>query len=313
MLSPVMKLLLDALNERVLVSDGAMGTQLMDAGLELGGAGVLWNVTESDKVVAIQRRYVEAGSDCLITNTFSANGSMLDRHGLRGRLAEINRAAVEVARRAFAEAGREGWVLGDVGPVGGVLEMWGGDMTEEEAREAVVPQVDALVEAGADAIIVETQTDAEEAAIGVGAAKAAGAPCVIVSFAYDCTADGARCHTMMGVSPEDAARKFVELGADIIAMNCGTGLPMAGVSGVISAYRATGAVLTMAQPNAGTPEMIGGTAVYKQSPEEFAASVPAALEAGVNIVGGCCGSTPEHIAAIRRVVDQWKPGATQKP
>jgi 5-methyltetrahydrofolate--homocysteine methyltransferase len=118
---------------------------------------------------------------------------------------------------------------------------------------------------------------------------------------------------MMGVSPEDAARKFVELGADIIAMNCGTGLPMAGVSGVISAYRAAGAVLTMAQPNAGTPEMIGGTAVYKQSPEEFAASVPAALEAGVNIVGGCCGSTPEHIAAIRRVVDQWKPGATQKP
>ena len=201
MLRPVMKPLLEVLQERVLVGDGAMGTQLMDAGLELGGAGELWNVTESDKVVAIQRRYVEAGSDCLITNTFSANGNMLERHGLRDRLGEINKAAVEVARRAFAEAGREGWVLGDVGPLGGVLEMWGGDITEEEAREAIVPQVKALVEAGADAVIVETQTDVEEAAIGVEAAKEAGAPCVIVSFAYDRAPDGSRCHTMMGVSP----------------------------------------------------------------------------------------------------------------
>ncbi len=305
MLPPVMKPLLEVLQERVLVSDGAMGTQLMNAGLELGGSGELWNVNEPDKVVAIQRRYVEAGSDCLITNTFSANGMMLGRHGHLDRLAEINRAAVGVARRAFEEAGREGWVLGDVGPIGGVLEMWGGDISEEDAREAIVPQVHALVEAGADAIIVETQTDVEEAAIGVGAAKAAGAPCVIVSFAYDRAPDAARCHTMMGVSPEDAARRFIGLGADIIAMNCGTGLPMSAAPEVIAAYRSAGATLTMTQPNAGTPEMIDGEAVYKQTPEEIAAAVPAVLEAGANIIGACCGSTPEHIAAIRKVVEDW--------
>lgn len=296
--------LLEILRERVLVGDGAMGTQLMNAGLAPGASGEAWNLTDPGRVVAIQRRYVEAGSDCLITNTFSGNGMMLDRHGLRGELAAINRAAVEIARRAFAETGREGWVLGDVGPVGGVLEQWGGDLGEDEVRAAVVPQVEALVAAGADAVIIETQTDLDEAAIGVAAARAAGAPCVIASFAFDRAADG-RCHTMMGVAPADAARRMGELGADVIAMNCGTGLPMDAVAEVVAAFRGAGATLVMVQPNAGTPVMIDGRAVYQQTPEQMAADLPAVLEAGASLIGACCGSAPGHIAAIRRVVDAW--------
>lgn len=300
-----MKPLRDILLERVLVGDGAMGTQLMEAGLAPGTPGERWNLAEPHRVVAIQRRYAEAGSDCLITNTFSGNGLMLGRHGLRGQLAEVNRSAVAIARRALAECGREGWVLGDVGPVGGVLEMWGGDLTEDQVRAAVTPQIEALVGAGADAIIIETQSDVEEAAIGVAAARAAGAPCVITSFAFERSADGSRFHTMMGVAPADAARRMLELGADVVAMNCGVGLPMEAADAVVAAFRDAGAALTMVQPNAGAPVMAGDRAVYQQTPGQMAAGVPAVLEAGARLVGACCGSTPEHIAAIRKVVDVW--------
>lgn len=300
-----MKPLREILLERVLVGDGAMGTQLMEAGLAPGTPGERWNLAEPDRVVAIQRRYAEAGSDCLITNTFSGNGLMLERHGLGGELAEVNRSAVAIARRALAECGREGWVLGDVGPVGGVLEMWGGDLTEDQVRAAVTPQIEALVGAGADAIIIETQSDAEEAAIGVAAARAAGAPCVIASFAFERSADGSRFHTMMGVAPAAAARRMLELGADVVALNCGVGLPMEAADAVVAAFRDAGATLTMVQPNAGAPVMDGGRAVYQQTPGQMAAGVPAVLEAGARLVGACCGSTPEHIAAIRKVVDAW--------
>ena len=154
-----MSILREAMGQRVLVGDGAMGTQLMALGLAQGTPGEVWNLEAPEKVVAVQRRYVEAGSDCLITNTFSGNGVTLARHGLAGDLVEINRSAVAIARQAMVEGGREGFVIGDVGPVGGMLEMWGGDLSEEEVRAGVTAQVEALVGAGVDGIIVETQTD----------------------------------------------------------------------------------------------------------------------------------------------------------
>jgi 5-methyltetrahydrofolate--homocysteine methyltransferase len=182
--------------------------------------------------------------------------------------------------------------------------MWGGDLSGADVHAAVAPQAEALVAAGADAIIIETQTDLEEAAIEIAAAQAAGAPCVIASFAFDRSPDG-RCHTMMGVSPEAAARRLVELGVDVVAMNCGTGLPMDAAAAVVAALRAAGAELTMVQPNAGMPVLVDGCAVYQQTPGQMAAAVPGVLEAGANLVGACCGSTPEHIAAVRRAVDAW--------
>ncbi len=149
----------DKVRERPLLGDGAMGTQLMIAGLEQGNCGEAWNLTHPERVLAIQRRYAEAGSDCIITNTFGGSRIMLNRHGHAGDVAAINRAGVEIAREAFG--GREGWVLGDIGPFGGLMEPYG-DFTEDQVRRAFAEQAEALVDAGADAIIIETQTSLEE-------------------------------------------------------------------------------------------------------------------------------------------------------
>src|SRR6185295_17309036 len=156
--------LLEALKERPLLGDGAMGTQLMFAGLEQGACGEAWNLTEPERVLAIQRRYAEAGSDCILTNTFGGSRIMLNRHGQRDNVAEINRAAVEIARQAFG--GREGYVIGDIGPFGGLMEPYG-DFTEEQVLDAFREQAKALVDAGADAIIIETQTSLEELRLGL--------------------------------------------------------------------------------------------------------------------------------------------------
>src|SRR6478735_3515662 len=151
--------LLEALQLRRLVCDGAMGTQLMLAGLESGGCGEAWNLTHPERVLAIQRRYADAGADCIITNTFGGSRIMLRRHGHESELREINQAGVKIAREAFG--GKEGYVLGDIGPVGAILEPYG-DLTIAEARAALEEQAKALVEAGVDAIIIETQTSLEE-------------------------------------------------------------------------------------------------------------------------------------------------------
>jgi 5-methyltetrahydrofolate--homocysteine methyltransferase len=296
------KTLLEALAERVLVSDGAMGTQLMAAGLEHGGCGELWNVIHPERVLAIQRRYVEAGADCLITNTFGGNGIALARRGHRDALAALNRAAVRIAREAFG--GREGFVLGDVGPIGGLMEPYG-ELRAEDVRDGIRAQVRALVEEGVDAVIVETQTALEETEIGVLAAREMGAPCVIASMAYDLSPDGDACATMMGVDPEMAARHLLGLGVDVVALNCGTGVDMAVAARVVEAYRAAGVRFTMAQPNAGLPELEEGRVVYRQDPDAYVRPIRSLLDAGVNLVGGCCGTTPDHVRAIRREVDAW--------
>lgn len=296
------KTLIETLREKVLVSDGAMGTQLMAAGLESGACGEAWNLTHPDRVLAIQKRYVDAGSDCIITNTFGGNGLMMRRHGHFDQLAEINHAAVRIAREAFG--GRPGFVLGDVGPVGGVMEPYG-DLREEDVREGVRVQIQALVEAGADAIIMETQMALEEIALGVEAAKQYGAPCIIASLAYDRSHDGTFFRTMMGTSPEKAAEFLSGIGVDVLALNCGTGIDMEVAEEIVSAYKDAADCFTMAQPNAGLPVLEHMKAVYKQSPKDMVASLDALLKAGVNIVGGCCGSTPDHIRAIREKVDAW--------
>jgi 5-methyltetrahydrofolate--homocysteine methyltransferase len=292
----------EAVLERRLVCDGAMGTQLMLAGLEQGNCGEMWNVTHPDRVLAIQRRYVAAGADCLITNTFGGSPLMLKRHGHAEDLREINHGGVRIARQAFAE--RPGYVLGDIGPLGAILEPYG-DLSEADARAALDQQAAALVEAGVDAIIIETQTSLEELGLAIDAAKAAGAPCIIGSLAYDLSADGTFYKTMMGVAPEQAA-EFVEArGAQIIALNCGTGMDMPGAAKVVRLYRESCKLPTMVQPNAGLPVLENLKAVYKQPPEETASAVPDVLAAGANIVGSCCGSTPDHTRAIRTAVEQF--------
>jgi 5-methyltetrahydrofolate--homocysteine methyltransferase len=296
------KLLHEAVRERPLVGDGAMGTQLMLAGLEQGGCGEAWNLTHPERVLGIQRRYADAGADCIITNTFGGSRLMLRRHGHEPELAEINAAGARIAREAFG--GRPGYVLGDVGPLGALLEPYG-DLSVEAAREALEEQCVALVKAGVDAIIIETQTSLEELGIAIDAAKAANAPCVIASLAYDLSMDGTFYKTMMGVSPEDAADFVAERGAHIVALNCGTGMDMVGAAKVARHYRERTSLPIMVQPNAGLPVLENMKAVYKQLPADMALSVPEVLDADVGIVGSCCGSTPDHTRAIRQVVDAW--------
>jgi 5-methyltetrahydrofolate--homocysteine methyltransferase len=297
-----MKTLLDTLSERRLVCDGAMGTQLMLAGLESGSCGELWNLTHPDRVLAIQRRYAEAGADCIITNTFGGTRTVLTRHGAQKDAKEINQAAVRIARKAFD--GREGFVLGDIGPLGALLEPYG-DLPVAEGQAAFEEQAAALVEAGVDAIIVETQTGLEELGLAVDAALKAGAPCVIASLAYDLSADKTFFVTMMGVFPERAAMFAEDQGAHVVALNCGTGMDMPGAAVVAAIYKKSCKLPIMVQPNAGLPVLEGGKAVYKQLPADMALGVPEVLAAGADIIGSCCGSTAEHTRAIAKVVGEY--------
>jgi 5-methyltetrahydrofolate--homocysteine methyltransferase len=279
-----------------------MGTQLMLAGLEQGNCGEAWNLEQRDRVLAIQRRYVEAGSDCLLTNTFGGCRITLDRHGEGDRTAAINRAAVEIAREAFA--GRPGFVIGDVGPFGGLLEPYG-DFSEADVRAAFGEQSRALVDAGADAIIVETQTALEELRLGIEAAREAGAACVIGSMAYDVTLDGSTFRTMMGVDPEHAAEFMARHGVDVVALNCGTGMDMERARQAVVRYRQVTGLPLMVQPNAGQPKLVNMKVVYDETPEQMVGGVVPLIDAGARIIGACCGSTPGHIRAFRQAVDAW--------
>jgi len=297
--------LLEILRDRRLVCDGAMGTQLMLAGLEQGSCGEAWNLTHPERVLGIQRRYVEAGADCLITNTFGGSRLMLGRHGHDRDVAAINQAGAQVARQAFGD--QPGYVLGDIGPLGAILEPYG-ELPVADAQSALEEQAAALVGAGVDAIIIETQTSLEELGVAIDAARAAGAACIIASLAYDLSLDKTFYKTMMGVAPEQAAEFVAARGAHVVALNCGTGMDMAGAAKVARIYRAHCALPIMVQPNAGLPVLENLKAVYKQTPADMARAVPEALLAGVNIVGSCCGSAPEHTRAIREMVDRFSGG-----
>jgi 5-methyltetrahydrofolate--homocysteine methyltransferase len=307
----------DAARERSLLGDGAMGTQLMLAGLEQGNCGEAWNLTHPERVLAIQRRYAEAGSDCILTNTFGGSRIMLNRHSNADKVVEINRAGVEIAREAFQWGrfptspgqvgnlphGYNGYVIGDIGPFGGLMEPYG-DFSESQVREAFEEQAKALVDAGADAIIIETQTSLEELLLGIRAAKEAGASCIIGSMAYDVTLDGSTFRTMMGVDPERAAEFMQAHGADIVALNCGTGMDMERARQAVERYKKVTDLPVMVQPNAGQPKLVNMKVVYDETPEQMVCGLEPLLEAGANIVGACCGSTPEHIRAFRAAMNR---------
>lgn len=298
------KPLLEALKDKPLLGDGAMGTQLMLAGLVQGNCGELWNIEHPDKVLAIQTRYAAAGSDCILTNTFGGSRIMLNRHGVADNITEINAAGVRIVQDAFKAVGREGYVIGDIGPFGGLMEPYG-EFTEDQVRDAFTEQAKALMDAGADAIIIETQTGLEELGIGIDAAKDAGCPCIIGSMAYDVTLDGSTFRTMMGVDPERAAEFMEEHGAHVVALNCGTGMDMTRATEAVRRYRQATNLPVMAQPNAGQPKLVNMKVCYDETPEQMVTGVVPLLEAGANILGGCCGSTPDHIRAFRKAIDEY--------
>jgi 5-methyltetrahydrofolate--homocysteine methyltransferase len=295
-----MNSLLEAIKVQVLLSDGAMGTQLQLAGLESGGCGEAWNVDHPDRVLAIQRGYAEAGSDILLTNTFGASRIMLSRHDEADRTEAINKAAVSIAREAMR--GR-GYVLGDIGPFGGLMEPYG-EIAREDVERAFREQARALVEAGADGIIIETQTALEELEIGIQAAHEAGAAVVIGSVAFDKMVHVDDVRTMMGVSPEQAAEFMAERGCHVLGLNCGTYIDMKIAADIVRRYHAISGLPAMAQPNAGQPVLENMTVLYKETPQQMACGFPELLSAGARIIGGCCGSTPDHIRYFRKILDE---------
>jgi 5-methyltetrahydrofolate--homocysteine methyltransferase len=276
-----------------------MGTQLLARGLASGECGMLWNINRPVDVGGIHLAYRDAGCDLITTNSFGGSRFALERHGLAGRVAELNRAAAQVARAA---AGDTGWVLGDIGPFGDFLEPVG-ETSVEDLRAAFQAQIAALLEGGADAILVETMSDPAEAVVGIEAAKACAADVpVIATYAFQKSPPG-EFRTMMGTSAAEAVRRATGAGAEIVGANCGTGLRLDDyVKLAEQLVAAAGNGTVIVQPNAGSPRTENGRTVYDATPEQMAGTATRLLAVGVRIIGGCCGTTPDHLAAMSRAV-----------
>lgn len=289
--------LLDALSKKqVLVSDGAWGTFLYKRGLEAGDCPELWNDTHRSDVLAIARSYVEADADIVMTNSFGGSPIKLAHYGLADRAEELNRKAAEISREA---AGEDCLVLASIGPTGEMLMM--GNVSEQQVYDGFLLQAEALKAGGADALVVETMSAIDEAVLGVKAALTTGLD-VACTFTFDRTADNSY-KTMMGVPVETMVEALVDAGAHIIGSNCGNGLDQ--MIEIVTRIRAAGAQIpVLIQANAGLPEIRDGQTVYPESPESMAAKVDALLACGADIIGGCCGTTPEHIRLIAEAVHQ---------
>jgi len=276
--------------QRPIITDGAWGTQLQARGLATGDFPDAWNLTHGDRVAEVARAYVEAGSRVILTNTFGANRVRLAEAGLADRAAEINRKGVEISRAA---AQGQALVFASIGPSGKML--MNGDITAEDLSVAFGEQARGLAAGGADALVVETMSDLEEAKLAVAAARTAGLP-VVACMVFDSGKDKDR--TMMGSTPEEVAVALTAAGADVIGANCGQGI--AGFVKICERLHAASGRPIWIKPNAGLPEMVEGQVVYRTRPQEFASFAPALVQAGATFLGGCCGTSPEFIQAVTR-------------
>ncbi len=280
----------------VLVSDGAMGTLLHAKGLEPGECPESWCISHPDVVKSIAEAYIAAGADVVETNSFGGSSFKLAAYGLADQVREFNRAAAALAKEAMRD---KGFVAASMGPTGHIVEDEGGDVTPEQLYEAFKEQAAALAEGGADAICVETMSSLAEAVQAVRAARENTSLAVICTFTFEAGAKGFR--TMMGVKPDRAAREAVAAGADVIGTNCGNGI--GNMIEIVRQMRAAApGVPILVHANAGAPVVEGGKTVFKETPQYMASRVTELIDAGANIVGGCCGTTPDHIAAIAAAV-----------
>ena len=281
----------DYVRGSITISDGAWGTEFQKLGAALGACTDEWNLTKPHLVEQVARSYVEAGSHVILTNTFRANPISLAQYGLQDRCEEINRVGVRISRKA---AGNSALVFASIGPSGKLL--LAKEVSPEQLKTAFSRQAKALASEGPDAILLETMTDLTEARIATGAALETGLP-VVVSFVFDSGKN--RDRTIMGLTPEHVATTMTSEGVYGIGANCGIGIRE--FIPVCLRLAAATPLPIWIKPNAGLPEMVGGVAKYKTSPEEFAESVPELIEAGATFIGGCCGTTPDFIRQIAQI------------
>ncbi len=286
------KIIGELLSSGTVITDGSWGTQLQEKGLGLNECPDSWNLTHPVQVEEVARSYVEAGSKVILTNTFRSNRIALEGFGLDDKVREINTAGVEISKRA---AGDKACVFASMGPSGKLLLT--GDVTEEQLYEIFKEQSDAIKDAGADGIVIETMSDLAEAKAALKAAKETGLA-VVVSMVFDSGRN--KEHTMMGQSPEETAIELTKEGADVIGANCGQGIE--GFTNICKRLKVSTTLPIWIKPNAGLPEMHDSKAVYQTSAEEFSKYIPELLDSGADFIGGCCGTNPDFIKKISKTI-----------
>ena len=284
------------LNEKgCVLADGALGTNLFAKGLETGDAPELWNCDQPDKISELLHEFIEAGADILLTNSFGANRFRLALHQADNRVAELNAAAVRLAKKAAATSDRTILVAGDIGPTGELFAPLGA-LTKDDAVAAFTEQATALAEAGADLLWIETMSSLEEVEAAIIAAKSTGLP-VVTTMTFDTAG-----RTMMGITPADFVAHTATLEVDAVGANCGIGPAELLDSILLMAETETSQIL-IAKGNCGIPSYVEGEIHYHGTPELMADYALCARAAGARIIGGCCGTTPAHLAAMREALD----------
>jgi len=286
-------LIVELLKSGTVITDGSWGTQLQDKGLGMNECPDSWNLTHPDKVEEVARSYVDAGSKLILTNTFRSNRIALKGFDLADKVKEINKAGVEISKLA---AGNKAHVFASIGPSGKMLMM--GDVSEEQLYDVFKEQADAIKEAGADGIVIETMSDLAEAKIVLRAAKQTELP-VVVSMAFDSGKD--KGFTYMGHSPEEVAKELTDAGADVIGANCGQGIE--GFANICKRLKISTNLPIWIKPNAGLPEINNNKATYTTTAKDFSEYIPALLDSGADFIGGCCGTNPGFIKEIKKVIN----------
>lgn len=295
-----MKPFLERLGEGdILVADGAMGTMLFEKGVKQGMCPESLNLSRPEILEEIAALYFDAGAEIIQTNTFGGSAVRLANYGLDDKVEDINNVAVEHVRKVV---GDRAYISGSCGPSGKILQPLG-NADPEQLSESFHKQVKALIEAGVDLLCIETMTDVQEAVLAVEAARSLNVKIpIMATMTFEPTPTGF--FTMMGVSVAEAAEGLTAAGANVLGSNCGNGIE--NMIKIAQEFKSVTSLPLLVQANAGIPVLKEGKSVYPETPDFFAEKIPALLDAGVSIIGGCCGTTPEHIRLIRKAVDAYR-------